>query len=690
MHGAVFQDSAYYQRRKTKEVRVGNLGIGGSNPIRIQSMINTELSDTKSSINQIVQLYDSGCDLIRAAIPNLNTVEHFRVIVETLRDKGIMVPLCADVHFSANIAYKVAEFVEKIRINPGNFAEEQEDLTDEGARSIIKEKLQPLIEIAKERKRVIRIGVNHGSLSPRIIKKYGRSTKAMVESALEYIELCEEMEFYEIVVSLKSSDVRSMVQANHLLVQHLDTSDKPYPIHVGVTEAGFGTNAIIKSYLGIGRLLEDGIGDTFRVSLTGDPVNEIPIAKHLSNRYSKRGFTSSRHIINRALKLANEPIQDFQIPMDEEIIRYTRGFSIGPVAIGANDPIQVEVHLGDGRYPVSNFKKWKEEFIKIIEFVRPYEHIVCLTLKKLEELDYIPSILSTLEKTKIKVPIAAYIEHNAILASRSFELFDKVTFIPTAVGTRLQWTDEIGSLMDIAGSYNKTLQITLSPKIIPPHIQKNFGHTAMGVIETAKQLIPVLTSHHFRNFIFGLEGDQILPTARHIFTLLRHQSLFYPIFLKSPLPEEGEYNLDAIISLGALLTDGIGDIIQISGLGNPYKQVEQAHQILQGGNLQRFSANIIACPTCGRATFNVDKEARKIFERFGHLKHLTIAVMGCMVNGPGEMQDADYGYVGSKMGLINIYKADQLVEKAVVEEKALSVLEKIIKENGDWREPSAD
>jgi (E)-4-hydroxy-3-methylbut-2-enyl-diphosphate synthase len=585
-----------YSRRQTREVRVGKVGVGGRNPIRVQSMITCDTMDTEKSIAQTLDLVAAGCEIVRITAPTVKDAANLKNIIEGLRARNCDVPLVADIHFKPEAAMEAAKWVEKVRINPGNYADKKkfairEYTDDEYNEELdrIGEKFSPLVELCKERGIAMRIGTNHGSLSDRIMNRYGDTPLGMVESALEFARIARDLGYHDFIFSMKASNPKVMIEAYRLLVSRLagEGADWDYPIHLGVTEAGDGEDARIKSAIGIGSLLSDGIGDTIRVSLTEDSVHEIPVARALVAAVS-----------GRASGLKFPAIADRRYSYDP--FSYERRPS-HMMAIGG-------VRLGG------------EELVRVVVRRSTYEKIA----HKVDRLgDYQPEIIY--ESAGIReVDPTNDADVEAVNAGRP----DVIVTVPDGVD------------------------------------------------------LPVIAA--FRLLAARLE-------ARH------------PILLKDTLSVSGDRASDflgtlltAARNIGALLCDGIGDAVLVQGdmFGAerheatlaPGQSLRLAYNILQAAGARIFKTDYVACPSCGRTLFDLQSTTARIKEATSHLKGVKIAIMGCIVNGPGEMADADFGYVGGAPGKVNLYVGKSAVKFNIPEKDAVERLKDLIREHGKWME----
>lgn len=575
-----------YQRRMTREVKVRNVGIGGRNPIRVQSMITSDTRDTEACINETLGLVEAGCEIVRVTAQTRVYAANLEHIVGGLRARGCEVPIVADIHFKPDAALEAAKWVDKVRVNPGNYADSKKfaireysdgQYAEELER--IREKFAPLVHLCQERGVAMRIGTNHGSLSDRIMNRYGDTPLGMVESALEFARIARDSGYHDFVFSMKASNPKVMIEAYRLLVARLDAegSDWNYPIHLGVTEAGDGEDGRIKSAIGIGSLLHDGIGDTIRVSLTEDAVHEIPVAKQLAERFANYSPSAPRK--------AAPPAWD---PFCYER-RATQIVEQDGVKIGGMEAAKVFIHPDD-------FTKIAHKWEKMGDF-RPD---LVFDGTKVEEIDP---------------------EDEQAIA-------------------------RVNALSD------------------PRLVTVRDGGTLTHPIVAFRLLAANLDSRH-------------------------------PIVLKDSLRPETKtqdfvgYLLETATNIGALLSDGIGDAVYLRGWDGPGQLMRVAFNTLQAAGARIFKTDYVACPSCGRTLFNLQETTQRIREATGHLKGVRIAIMGCIVNGPGEMADADFGYVGGAPGKINLYVGKQPVEFNIPQTEAVDRLINLIREHGKWVERPA-
>lgn len=544
-----------YNRRITSEVTIGNITIGGTAPIRVQSMANTDTNHVEASVAQAIRIKEAGGELVRFTTQGIREAQSMKLIHEQLRARGVNVPLVADIHFNPKVAEEAAQYIEKVRINPGNFvAGKTTDYTDEefaAERNKIHEKLRTLISICKQHHTAIRIGVNHGSLSPRIMNRYGDTPEGLAASCMEFLELCQLENFHQIVISVKASNTLVMVQAVRLLVQKMDAVGFHYPLHLGVTEAGEGEDGRIKSAVGIGALLADGIGDTIRVSLSEDPECEIPVAKLLVDYIGTR----EQH----------QPI-------------------IGVVA------------------PIFNPYVYTRRLTKAIGIVGGNYHPVVVASKK---GNYEPLPDYILEETNLPMRSLSYPELNE-------QVLNELKATPQIVLLHSSHKNPVGEM-------------------------RAFFHRLL--VENIT--VPVIIARHYNET--NVESLQIKVGA----------------------------------DLGGLLLDGFGDGIMLTNEQNNITNEainSIAFGVLQAARRRVSRTEYISCPSCGRTLFDLQTTVAKVKAATSHLKNLKIAIMGCIVNGPGEMADADYGYVGAGKGRVSLYRKNECIEKNIAEEEAVEKL----------------
>ena len=629
----------FYQRKKTREVKIGDISIGSNYPIRIQSMTNTNTRDTKSTVEQILDLERAGCEIVRLTVPSKVDADNLIHIRKELKKEKSQIPLVADIHFTPTVALKVVDFVEKVRINPGNFVDKKKFAVREYTEKEYNLELEkiydvfsPLVLKCKKNQVAMRIGTNHGSLSDRIMNRYGDSPLGMVESALEFIKIAQSHSFFDIVISMKASNTRVMVQAYRLLLSRFIELDMDYPIHLGVTEAGDGREGIIKSAVGIGSLLEDGIGDTIRVSLTGSPLDEIPVAKAICSIYNKK----RRQIITDTEMII--PFNPYQYSRRDII-----SFKGDNFKTGLKTPILTEViEENDQNLTQENLKNLREQASK------SYACLESIFIKNTLDLSYKD------DNTYFSVEYSKALNQN----------------IYTKFKVSLEEKFDSQEIINLAKCL-KFIEIQLNCNLLNS--------------EQFKNLIQLLKKNSFSNIIFSLKTKNLVYDYRKLACLLKEAR--FPILLsyESTLFSEEDF-YRSVIGFGGLLIDGIGDMIRLKVFKSQIKNIETMFDILQATRARISKTEYIACPSCGRTLFDLKQTTERIKKRTSHLKSLKIAVMGCIVNGPGEMADADFGYVGAGPGKVHLYKGKEIVVKSIPSETADQRLEELIRENGMWEE----
>jgi (E)-4-hydroxy-3-methylbut-2-enyl-diphosphate synthase len=679
-----------YRRLKTREVKVGNLTIGGDNPVRIQTMTTTDTMDTEATVSQSIRCIEAGAELVRITAPSKNEAENLAQIKDALHKLGYTTPLVADIHFTPNAAEIAAKIIEKVRVNPGNYVDkkkfEQIEYTDaEYAEEIdrIKERFTPLVLICREYGTAMRIGTNHGSLSDRIMSRYGDTAIGMVESAMEFLRIARGLDYHQIILSMKSSNPLVMVQAYRLLITHMQEEfGECYPLHLGVTEAGDGEDGRIKSAIGIGSLLEDGIGDTIRVSLTEDPEFEIPVCKDLVERY-------------QILDVRHETQENFK----EVLSNYDKD------NIGKVNEFQSENNLEPSTFNLQ------------------------LAYSPFEYKRRTTTAVNNIGGKNVPIVIADFMLAKTIAAADI-----------QAIGYRYDEATDKWNIGDAAADY-----IYSADKSIDFALPGTLGFICNykiwnNAVTDEKKCFPLFTTYEFLaaekkhstlNFISVCVDDdngalikkiQVEKTVvlciysgmknamqqmRMFINELMQQNIACPIVIAV---ESMQTNIDAQLiefsaTAGGLLLDGMGDGIWLMNdpsnmvndkvSGRTYLAAENNHQflnntsfsILQAVRTRISKTEYISCPSCGRTLFDLQETTSKIRNVTNHLKGLKIAIMGCIVNGPGEMADADFGYVGSGVGKITLYKGKEVVKKNINSEIAVEELINLLKENDVWIEP---
>lgn len=626
-----------YSRYKTREVKIGDVPLGGNNPIRLQSMTTTDTMDTLATVEQSIRMIEAGSEYVRITAPSLNEAKNLENIKNELRKRGYNTPLIADIHFTPNAAELAARIIEKVRVNPGNYADKKKfqvyNFTDDLYQQEldrIREKFTPLVKICKEYGTAMRIGTNHGSLSDRIMSRYGDTPVGMVESAMEFLRICEYENYFNIVLSMKASNPIVMIEAYRLLVSKMEEEGMNYPLHLGVTEAGDGEDGRIKSAVGIGTLLEDGLGDTVRVSLTEEPEFEIPVCRKLVDRYSNR----SEH--KPIPPVINNPLDPFEFKKRESK-------SIGKIG-GKNVPVVV---------------------------ITPNSSDI-VTPDGLAKIGY--NYSHELDKWNIgdAAPDFIYTGSNPI----TFNL-------PGTLKCILDYT-VWQKLPDKSEHYPL---LTLNDLMSDAELSDKYNFVIVSLDKLNNEVLEFLKNIPSLILILETGNTHAMPEMRRAFMELINSSLASPVIIKRTYSESDEekFMVDASTDTGGLFVEGLGDGVWIE---NSKVKTELCNSlsfgILQATRTRISKTEYISCPSCGRTLFDLQETTAMIRGRTNHLKGLKIAIMGCIVNGPGEMADADYGYVGSGPGKITLYKGKEVVKKSITSENALDELIDLIKENGDW------
>lgn len=588
-----------YARRQSDEIRIGNVMLGGQNPVRVQSMANTDTNDIENSVAQCLRIVEAGGEIVRFTTQGVKEAESAGKIHQILREKGCDVPLVADIHFNANAADVAATKVEKVRINPGNYVRsvkpgDTSDYTDEEFEAEyqkIRARFIPFLNICKEHKTAIRIGVNHGSLSERMMNRYGDTPRGMVESCMEFLNICREQNFHDVVISMKTSNTVMMVQTVRLLVDEMEKHNMHYPLHLGVTEAGDGEDGRIKSAVGSGALLADGIGDTVRVSLSEEPEAEIPVARKLIDYISKR----ENH----------EPIS----------------------AVESNKLSRYE-YTRRKTYQVGNIGG-----------------------------DSVPVVIASKSAVYKTVPEYVFAD---------------------------------GSVKSLTGESYPVYQPAYASTIVEDDAEIKF--VEMSYQDLSPEILNLLKNRN--DIVVLLHSDHVNPVGemRAFFHTLLNENIKTPVVICRNYAEniDEDLQIKAAADTGVLFIDGLGDGIMIENEGEISAEVlnSVAFGILQATRVRTTKTEFISCPSCGRTMFNLQTVVARIKARTSHLKGLKIGIMGCVVNGPGEMADADYGYVGAGRGKVSLYKKKECVERNIPEDEAVEKLVELIKAHGDWYEPN--
>ena len=639
-----------YSRRKTREVRIGDVPLGGNNPIRIQSMTTVDTMDTMGTVEQSIRMIEAGSEYVRITAPSMNEARNLENIKKELHKRGYKVPLIADIHFTPNAAELAARIVEKVRVNPGNYADKKKfenirytNETYQAELDRIRGKFTPLVKICKEYGTAMRIGTNHGSLSDRIMSRYGDTPLGMVESALEFLRICEDLHYYDIVLSMKASNPKVMIQAYRLLVVRLDEEGmQPYPLHLGVTEAGEGEDGRIKSSIGIGTLLEDGLGDTVRVSLTEEPEFELPVARLLVDRYTGRTDHAPIPEINR---LMFDPYS------------YSKRESREVLNIGGNNVPRV----------ISDFSNINE---LTYEDLAGAGHLYIQATDKFITSDTgVDFIYSGKNPAGFMLPAGV----KELLDAEAWKnLNDKSGKYPVYTASSYLASEEKCN-------------------------EANFIYILHGDLKTT--VLETIQDDRSVVLVLGTENKHGYAEQRLVFNILKENGIDVPVIIARRYDNisKEQMMLFASTDIGGLLMDGFGDglifyddpdiTVKNSKLEFLKFINKTAFGILQASRSRITRTEYISCPSCGRTLFDLQVTTSLIRKRTDHLKGVKIAIMGCIVNGPGEMADADYGYVGSGKGKVSLYRKKDIVKRNVSTEQAVDELINLIREDGKWFEP---
>ncbi len=636
-----------YARFKTREVDIGDVPLGGDNPIRVQSMTTTDTMDTDGTVAQSIRMIRAGCEYVRITAPSQNEARNLRNIQKKLRAAGYNTPLVADIHYTPNAAEIAARIVEKVRVNPGNYADKKKfqiiEYTDaQYAEELhrIHDRFAPLVKICKEYGTAMRIGTNHGSLSDRIMSRFGDTPFGMVESALEFARICNDLDYHDIVFSMKASNPQIMVQAYRLLVHKMMAEGMNYPLHLGVTEAGDGEDGRIKSAVGIGALLEDGLGDTIRVSLTEEPEAEIPVAQTLVARYCNRND--------------HAPIPEIEIS------------HIDPFSYARRATRQVE-KIGKPNVPIVIATP---QGTITPESLQPFGYSYDAALDKWHIADMAVDFINIGDRTlDFELPGTLGVIQNARAwspASTAYPIFSATAYLQSK------------------------------------HTSDPITFVCAELVELDAPLICALKADPYAVLILQTHNTHAMPELRRAICMLADWHCDIPIVIHrtysaTMYSTDDAFMLYAATDCGGLLVDGLGDGLWLEA---GYSYARAAHQIddhtltrtafgiLQATRTRISKTEYISCPSCGRTLFDLQETTALIRSHTNHLKGVKIGIMGCIVNGPGEMADADYGYVGSGPGKITLYKGKDIVKRNIPTKGAVDELIGLIRAGGDWVEPA--
>ncbi len=646
-----------YSRYKTREVKIGNIPLGGNNPIRIQSMTTTDTMNTIATIEQTIRMVEAGCEYVRITAPSINEAKNLEAIKKELLVRGYAVPLIADIHFTPNAAEMAARIVEKVRVNPGNYVDKKKfdliEYTDaeyQEELDRIRERFTPLVKICKEYGTAMRIGTNHGSLSDRIMSRYGDTPLGMVESALEFLRICEDENYHSIILSMKASNPQVMVQAYRLLINKMETEGMNYPLHLGVTEAGGGEDGRIKSALGIGALLEDGIGDTIRVSLTEDPEFEAPVAIAIANRYKGRE--------------THTPIKEIiESPIDPFVYNRRKTFEV--LSIGGSNVPRV---------------------------VTDYCNRKIISQKDLIDIGY------TYDEPSDKWNLSD-IAADLIYLGKNVLPFDCPNGIKAIY--------DFETWKDLVNTYNSYPIFTVKEFLVSDKKSNELNFISLSIDDLSEDIITKIKNDKTIVLILETENLHGMAEQRRVFFELIEREISNPLLIKRNYSNIffEDLQLYSSTDFGALLIDGFGDGVWLSVndlisnaeksgiyVKNFIKKSETKEKIvnrllfniLQAARQRISKTEYIACPSCGRTLFDLQETTEMIRRRTEHLKGVKIAIMGCIVNGPGEMADADYGYVGSGVDKITLYRDKNIVRRNIPAKNAVDELIDLIREDGNW------
>jgi (E)-4-hydroxy-3-methylbut-2-enyl-diphosphate synthase len=641
---------------------VGDVGVGGANPIRVQSMTTTLTKDVEATVAQAERLVRAGCEVVRITTPTPADARCLQPIRQGLADRGIRVPLVADIHFNPLAAMAAAEFADKVRVNPGNYVDSRKfairEYTDaEYGEELdrIEARFAPLVLECKERGIAMRIGTNHGSLSDRIMNRFGDTPEGMVESALEFVRICEKYDYREIILSMKASNPKVMIAAYRLLASRMARLGMEYPFHLGVTEAGNAEDGRIKSAIGIGSLLEDGIGDTIRVSLTEEPEEEIPVAYAIAGRYVGR----DEH---------EDGSGDEDVPWDFYHFqrRAGREAAFGDVRIGRDHTVAVIAAI-DG--PLARHSTAMARILRWASSAgrrQPQPDAALVSLESADDLVALKRVAERLAKwPQARLALLATSDRAELIVGASEYVDGIVVDVDTDA--------DLDCIADAAGHAHPDVALILQSTVGESRYEDR----------AVRRLVEAASAHAGSNIVLALQAaaPDLIHSYRRLTAQCWERDIEAPILLQvSASPEP---LLPSSIALGSLLCDGIGDAVVVRGLED---STGLAFNILQAAGARITKTDYVACPSCGRTLFDLQETTDRIKERTSHLVGVKLAIMGCIVNGPGEMADADFGYVGGAPGQVNLYVGKECVEKGVPAGVADDRLIELIKAHGKWVE----
>ena len=709
-----------YRRRRTRCVMVGDVGVGGDHPIRVQSMTTPATQDVAATVAQTVRLVAAGCEIVRVTVPTVADARALRVIRAELHRRGIRVPLVADIHFSPAAALEAAEHVEKVRVNPGNFADSKRfavrEYTDRQYAAELErlaERFAPLVRRCRELGVAMRIGTNHGSLSDRVLNRYGDTPLGMVESALEFARVCEDHGYYDLIFSMKASNPKVMIQAYRMLAARLDARGTPYPFHLGVTEAGKDEDGRIKSAIGTGSLLDDGIGDTVRVSLTEEPEAEIPVAQALvrpNNAWQER-IHAARLPGASAPPPATEPasVPSASLPDSRDPYSYTRRASqatvVDDVVWGEQSPVRVVHRYAGPLAAVPHVERRARWARRADGWVQPRPDAVSVQVTSEADLAVLRllhrSAHGGLPTMQTALPSLSLV----VQADPAAPWFDAVVALADAVSLRITppLLDRDGRALltracRLAARHDTPVVFAPRGVSAPPRNDSTWSASlptaATALVDTSLTAVEIAADAGLADTILSLgptDPALLVRAGRLLAAQFAEAGQSTPLHFVTRIGSDEQGLLFAAAALGSLLSDGLGDSIEVVGPhgADDGATVQQAFNILQGAGVRLTKTEYVACPSCGRTLFDLQTTTDRIQEDTGHLRGVKIAVMGCIVNGPGEMADADFGYVGGAPGKVNLYVGKELVERHVPEAEASKRLIELIRQHGRWMEAPA-
>jgi (E)-4-hydroxy-3-methylbut-2-enyl-diphosphate synthase len=692
--------------------------MGGTYPIRVQSMTTTDTCNTEATVKQIIRLVEANCEIVRVTAPSIRDAENLKAIKAALTRQGIKVPLVADIHFTPNAALIAADYVEKVRVNPGNYADrklfqikEYSDDDYEAELERLEKAFKPLVLKCKRNGVAMRIGTNHGSLSDRIMNRYGDTPLGMVESALEFVRICETYGFRDIVLSMKASNPQVMIQAYRLLAARMDALGMDYPFHLGVTEAGDGEDGRIKSAIGTGALLDDGIGDTVRVSLTEDPVAEVPVCYALIKPYNAR----LQQLAAPQPERIDPPWSDrlsngLDLPEARDPYEYRRRpahmVDVGGLRLGESYPVRVELA------PHTPLAEVADIMSEIAALVRPPRkelppcEIVQLRIETEHDIEACLAVAQGLRAHGLAVPLAVqvspslpgltrllpYVAKLNVRAAPDANEADRVEQLAAlveaakAAGCAVQW-DVCSAAISLVSMEDSEGGGTSTPPL-PLGEGRGEGSALDGLVNTALTLARLCRAHTFEGYLIALEGAPTIPAYRLVAARVAAAGFDTPLTLKTPRLSADDTLLRASLTLGSLLCDGVGDAIEVVSDLPSRDALRLSYNILQGARRRISKTEFISCPSCGRTQFDLETTTQRIKSQTSHLTGVKIAIMGCIVNGPGEMADADFGYVGAGPDQINLYVGKECVERHISFDLADQKLIELIKAHGKWIDPA--